>query len=109
MSTGSTSSGVHCKDPCPPSAIVVTSKLIFPNRLFNGPGTVVVEQESAGMMVIPAATAADNLINSRLERLDLVLFDGIILKVNKIEIDIKIAKLNHIRVFRMNLIYLNYN
>jgi hypothetical protein len=56
---------------------VVTSKLSRPKRLFKGEGMVVVEQESAGTNETPAATAAESLINSRRESLDLVLIEAI--------------------------------
>jgi hypothetical protein len=78
MSTGSMPSGVHISELCPPSPIEVTSKLIRPKRRFIGEGMVVEVQERAGINETPAATAAESLINSRRESLDLVLIEAII-------------------------------
>lgn len=77
MSTGSIPSGVHISEPCPPSPIVVTSKLIRPKLRFIGEGMTVEEQERAGINETPAATAAESLINSRRVSLDLVLIEAI--------------------------------
>jgi hypothetical protein len=53
--------------------MVVTSKLILPNRLFIGEGMEVEVQESAGRIDIPAAAAVESFINSRLESLSFFL------------------------------------
>jgi hypothetical protein len=53
--------------------MVVTSKLIRPNRRFIGDGMAVEDHEEAGINETPAAAATDSLINSRREILDLVL------------------------------------
>jgi hypothetical protein len=62
---------------CPPSPIEVTSKLIRPKLRFIGEGMVVEVQERAGINETPAAAAAESLINSRRESLDLVLIEAI--------------------------------
>jgi len=77
ISEGSIPSGVHISEPCPPIPIVVTSKLIRPKRRFMGEGITVEVQERAGINVTPAAAAAESLINSRRESLDLVLPEAI--------------------------------
>jgi hypothetical protein len=56
---------------------VVTSKLIRPKRRFKGEGMTVEVHERAGNIETPAATAAESLINSRRESLDLVLVEAI--------------------------------
>jgi hypothetical protein len=51
--------------------------LIRPKRRFKGEGMVVEVQERAGINETPAAAAAESLINSRRESLDLVLIEAI--------------------------------
>jgi hypothetical protein len=55
--------------------------LIRPKRRFIGEGITVEVHDSAGINETPAAAAAESLMNSRRESLDLVLPVAIILKI----------------------------
>jgi len=56
---------------------VVTSKFIRPKRRFIGEGMAVEVQERTGNNETPAAAAAESLIKSRRESLDLNLVEAI--------------------------------
>src|SRR5690554_4342927 len=67
MATGSSSSGVHCRDACPPSPNVVTIKSCLPNLRFMGAGTLSILQPLKGIIETPAVVAAETLMKFLLE------------------------------------------